>query len=148
MLKLKPGGGGGRSEQKNMLIQTTSLMNTEDNTHTQTHRHTIFMLKLKPGGGGAGQNKKNMLIQTTSLMNTEPNTNIQTQRLPMTIKYHFNINIHVHTCTIMKKHTIIILYLFNQGSCTYDTNIMSPRIMHIQCPLVVIHLWYHPAHMS
>ena len=44
---------GGRSEQKNMLTQTTSLMNTEN-----IHRHTIFMLKLKPGGGGQVRTKK------------------------------------------------------------------------------------------
>ena len=35
MLKLKLGGGEGKTK-KNMLIQTTSLMNTEDNTHTDT----------------------------------------------------------------------------------------------------------------
>ena len=45
MLKLKLGGGEGKTK-KNMLIQTTSLMNTEDNTHTHTQTHK-FQAKIQ-----------------------------------------------------------------------------------------------------
>ena len=54
MPTLKPGGGGQVRTKKHAVIQTTSIIITEPNTHI----HTVVMLKLKPGGVGAGQNKK------------------------------------------------------------------------------------------
>ena len=50
--------------KKHAVIQTTSIMITEPNTHI----HTVVMLKLKPEGVGAGQDKKHAVIQTTSIM--------------------------------------------------------------------------------
>ena len=102
MLKLKPGGVGAVQNKKRAVIQTTSIMIAEPNTHTNLE-------------SGAGQNNKHVVIQTTSFMITEPNTNIHTHRLPMTIKHH--------------EHKYLYIYIFNQGSCTYDTNIMSPRVI-------------------
>ena len=66
MLKLKPGGVGAVQNKKRAVIQTTSIMIAEPNTHTNLE-------------SGAGQNNKHVVIQTTSFMITEPNTNIHTQ---------------------------------------------------------------------
>ena len=72
MLKLKQGGQ--VRAKKHVVIQTTSIMITEPNTHI----HTVVILKLKPGGVGAGQNKKHAVIQTASIMITEPNAHTHT----------------------------------------------------------------------
>ena len=68
MLKLKPGGGGQVRTKKHAVIQTTSIMITEPNTHTWNLE-----------GRGQVRTKKHAVIQTTSIMITEPNTHTYTQ---------------------------------------------------------------------
>ena len=92
MLKLKPGGVGAVQNKKHAVIQTTSIMIAEPNTHTNLE-------------GGAGQNNKHVVIQTTSFMITEPNTNIHTHRLPMTIKHHEHKYIYIY---LIKGHAHMI----------------------------------------
>ena len=81
------------------------------------------MLKLKPGEVGAGQNKETCCNSNNKYHDYEPNTSTYTDTLPMTIKYHEHINIYINV--------FIYLYILTQWSCTYDTNIVSPRVMHI-----------------
>ena len=96
-------------------------MITEPNAHT--HIHTVVMLKLKPEGVGAGQNKKTCCNSNSKYHDYEPNTRTYTytDTLPMTIKYHEHINKYINA----------FIYILNQWTCTYDTNIVSPRVMHV-----------------
>ena len=81
------------------------------------------MLKLKPEGVGAGQNKKTCCNSNNKYHDYEPNTCTYTDTLPMTIKYHEHINIYINV--------FIYIGILTQWSCTYDNNIVSPRVMHI-----------------
>ena len=89
--------------KKHAVIQTTSIMITEPNTHI----HTVVMLKLKPEGVGAGQDKKTCCNSNNKYHDYAPNTRTYTDTLPMTIKYHEHINIYTNV------FIYIYIYLIN-----------------------------------
>ena len=119
--KIETWRGGGAGQNKKTCCNSNNKYHDYWTKHT--HIHKVVMLKLKPEGVGAGQNKKTCCNSNNKYHDYEPNTRTYTDTLPMTIKYHEHINIYIHV--------FIYIYILNQWSCTYDTNIVSPRVMHI-----------------